>query len=95
MSTSKKTITLATGSNFSPHEYYTGCESIFHTPKGHCHAIRPILILVSQKMLMHLSSSSPSGGGGGGPRAIGGGIGDFVGIFQHVCVPVVGEMKGL
>ena len=32
--------------------------------------------------------------GGGGPRAIGGGIGDFVGIFQHVCAPVVGEMKG-
>ena len=32
---------------------------------------------------------------GGGPWAVGGGIGDFVGILQHICAPVVGEMKGL
>ena len=32
---------------------------------------------------------------GGGTRAVGGGIGDFVGILQHICAPVVGEMKGL
>ena len=45
---------------------------------------------------MHLSSPSPrGGGGGGGSRAVGGGIGDFVGILQHICAPVVGEMKGL
>ena len=42
--------------------------------------------------VMHFSSSSPRGGG---PRAVGGGIGDFVGILQHICAPVVGEMKGL
>ena len=41
---------------------------------------------------MHLSSSSPKGEG---PRAVGGGIGDFVGILQHICASVVGEMKGL
>ena len=29
------------------------------------------------------------------PRAVGGGIGDFVGILQHIWAPVVGEMKGL
>ena len=40
---------------------------------------------------MHLLSSSSRGG----PRAVGGGIGDFVGILQHICAPVVGEMKGL
>ena len=44
-------------------------------------------------VVMHLSSSSLTGGGGG-PRAVGGGIGDFVGILQHICAPVVGEMKG-
>ena len=33
--------------------------------------------------------------GVGGPRAVGGGIGDFVGILQHICAPVVGEMEGL
>ena len=41
---------------------------------------------------MHLSSSSPKGGGS---RAVGGGTGDFVGILQHICAPVVVEMKGL
>ena len=41
--------------------------------------------------IMHLSSSSPRGV----PQAVGGGIGDFVGILQHICAPVVGEMKGL
>ena len=41
--------------------------------------------------VMHLSSSSPRGG----PRAVGGGIGDFVGISQRICAPEVGEMKGL
>ena len=40
---------------------------------------------------MHLSSSSPRGG----PRAVGGGIGDFVGTWQHICAPMVGEMKGV
>ena len=45
--------------------------------------------------IMHLSSSFLRGGGGGGPRAVGGGIGDFVEILQHICAPVVGEMKGL
>ena len=43
--------------------------------------------------LMHLSSSSPRGGGG--PRAVGGGIGDFVGILQHIFPPVLEEMKDL
>ena len=43
-----------------------------------------------QGAIMHLSSSSPWGGGGGG-RAVGGGTGDFVGILQHICAPVVGE----
>ena len=46
----------------------------------------------SSLLLMHLSSSSPRGGK---PRVAGGGIGDFVGILQHICVPVVAEMKGL
>ena len=32
---------------------------------------------------------------GGGPWAVGGRIGDFMGILQHICAPVVGEMKGL
>ena len=32
---------------------------------------------------------------GQGPRAVGGGIGDFVEILRHICAPVVGEMKGL
>ena len=41
--------------------------------------------------IMHLSSSSPRGGG---PRAVGGEIGDFVGILQHISAPIVGEMKG-
>lgn len=36
---------------------------------------------------MHLSSSSLSGGGGGGAGAVGGGIGDFVGILQDICAP--------
>ena len=31
----------------------------------------------------------------GGTWAVGGGSGDFVGILQHICAPVVGEMKGL
>ena len=46
---------------------------------------------------MHLSSSFPvgGGGGGGGPRAVGGGIGDFVGTWKHICALMVGEMKGL
>ena len=33
--------------------------------------------------------------GDGEPRAVGGGIWDFVGILQHICAPRVGEMKGL
>ena len=41
--------------------------------------------------IMHLSSSSPRGG----PRAVGGGIGDFVGTWKHICALMVGEMKGL
>ena len=40
---------------------------------------------------MHWSSSSPRGG----PRAVGGGIGDFVGAWKHIYAPIVGEMKGL
>ena len=31
---------------------------------------------------------------GEGPRAVGGGIGNFAGILQHICAPAVGEMKG-
>ena len=31
----------------------------------------------------------------GGPRAVGEGIGDFVGAWKHICAPIVGEMKGL
>ena len=33
--------------------------------------------------------------GGGTPWAVRGGIGDFVGILQHICALVVGQMKGL
>ena len=43
-------------------------------------------------IIMHLSSSSPRGGD---PGAVGGGIGDFVGTWKHICAPVVREMKGL
>ena len=31
----------------------------------------------------------------GARQAVGEGIGDFVAILQHICTPVVGEMKGL
>ena len=43
--------------------------------------------------IMHLSSSSPrgGGGGGGGTPGVGGVIGDFVRILQHICAPVVGK----
>ena len=33
--------------------------------------------------------------GGGGPRAVGGEIGDFVEILQHICALWWGGMKGL
>ena len=50
-------------------------------------------VVLSQMSIpfMHLSSSSPRGG----PQAVGGGIGNFVGTLQHICVPVVGGNKGL
>ena len=36
----------------------------------------------------------PGWGGGGGHRAVGRGIGDFVGTLEHSSAPVVGGIEG-